>query len=145
MPKVVCKLDSVVPRAGVRSKHVESNKYLEPKLCEKCEEEGIGISNIVEYVGSDTRNQTKQFGKQERGKGKLVCRELLSSIKTKVFRKAYVSTGAYKSLAHGSCARKSLWVQSSEHGAVQERRYAKTTGQRSRKRTLQSRSPCFWR
>ena len=116
VPRVVCKLENVVPRADVKSKLVEPNKYLEPQLCGKCEEQGIGISNIVEMWDLKPGIRPNSWESRKEGKGKLVCRELPTSIKTKEFRKAYVSTGAEKKkscaweLCQEECVGLKLWA-----------------------------------
>ena len=47
------------------SKVVAPNKYLESKLCGVCVEQGIGISDRVEYLGINIRIQTKKAGKKD--------------------------------------------------------------------------------
>ena len=38
-----------------------SNKFVEPRILGRCEDEGIGVADNVEYVGLGIRNQTKKL------------------------------------------------------------------------------------
>ena len=49
---------------------VESGKrvYLGKVMLDRCDQEGIGLSTLVEYSGIDVRNFTKMLGKKEQSR-----------------------------------------------------------------------------
>ena len=48
---------------------------LNQNIAGMCDEDGIEISESVEYVGIDVWKLTKQLGKKDGERGKCVCRE----------------------------------------------------------------------
>ena len=88
-----------------KSKLVASNRYLESECCGMCEEEGTGISDSVDDLGLEIRNQTKMLGKKKGETEEGVCRDLPSSRK-KGIEKGVQENSYQHSVPHGSGARK---------------------------------------